>query len=488
MNLKYPKELVVGFQDRKETMVNMLAYITYKEKGKLRKEKSFEGWRSKEIPLMEMKNVPKSGFLISKTVRRDVYHFGTGRSMMRIYDPDGFDFEITIDNLEYILQNCNVNKGEIEGEFIYTWNGKELLLIPVDSQLYRDTIQFNKDLNEKIKTSDLKLAAVYKDKKSDTTYTYLGRHDFYRLLMDKELLEIKEKMNKTYGQSGRFYRTNYIYRDDFIFSEDVINEPKKQHVFFNNEMNKFEVNVTSKLAYLINDEDENYPNILENFKTSKHGSPRELISFTKLNEFKDKENVYEKIEKAVNKSIREKCTNLNNLEQLYIPLKNNYTIAMKIVWAYPSNLFRLCVDAICKLDTEKNILINTSIDDLLIDKNPHDRFYFSFNDKKSTMKSFKKAIKNLDSVLDIFEKEDKYIVKNITSSNSWLDFHEGKHPNMCFMDLFIYKTLGLKDFESKDSKSLDATNYLSKEELFDAIKKLDLYLLNESTLNKKISE
>jgi hypothetical protein len=37
--------------------------------------------------------------------------------------PRGFEFEISIPNLLYILQECNSTKG-LDGEFVYAWDGK----------------------------------------------------------------------------------------------------------------------------------------------------------------------------------------------------------------------------------------------------------------------------------------------------------------------------------------------------------------------------
>ena len=69
---------------------------------------------------------------------------------MRVYDPRGFEFEITIENLLYILENANSIKGKgLEGEFVYGWDGKELVLIPTDSPDYQEINSFNKILHEK---------------------------------------------------------------------------------------------------------------------------------------------------------------------------------------------------------------------------------------------------------------------------------------------------------------------------------------------------
>ena len=45
-NIFIPTKINVGFQERKDTYTGKLAYVIYfDEKGKLRKETSWQGWR-----------------------------------------------------------------------------------------------------------------------------------------------------------------------------------------------------------------------------------------------------------------------------------------------------------------------------------------------------------------------------------------------------------------------------------------------------------
>ena len=54
----------------------------------------------------------------------------------RIFDPRGFEIEISIDNLLYILNLCNTDKKEIKGKLVYSYYGTELVLLPVHSTDY----------------------------------------------------------------------------------------------------------------------------------------------------------------------------------------------------------------------------------------------------------------------------------------------------------------------------------------------------------------
>lgn len=62
-----PKTINVGYQNRSGTYTGKLAYVIYyDEKGKLRKETSWNGWRDKNIPNNEYDNIPTEGFVLNK--------------------------------------------------------------------------------------------------------------------------------------------------------------------------------------------------------------------------------------------------------------------------------------------------------------------------------------------------------------------------------------------------------------------------------------
>ena len=62
-----PKTINVGYQNRSGTYTGKLAYIIYyDEKGKLRKEASWNSWRDNKIPNDEFDNIPTEGFVLNK--------------------------------------------------------------------------------------------------------------------------------------------------------------------------------------------------------------------------------------------------------------------------------------------------------------------------------------------------------------------------------------------------------------------------------------
>lgn len=185
-NIYVPNKINVGFQNREGTYTGKLAYVIYyDEKGKLRKEASWNSWRDQEIPNEEYENIPTEGFVLNKKVGgvEESWGYDPRRTYTRVYDPRGFEFEITIPNLLWLLENCNCIKGKgLEGEFVYGWDSKDLLLIPVDSPEYKTIKAKSEAINNKnyIKAADLILGATYQGKNEDKWYVYLGRFDAYK--------------------------------------------------------------------------------------------------------------------------------------------------------------------------------------------------------------------------------------------------------------------------------------------------------------------
>jgi len=166
-NIFIPEKINVGFQNRSDTYTKKLAYIIYyDQKGVLRKETSWNSWRDDKIENVIAKNVPTSGFVLNKKAGGYDTGWNHRQTYCRVYDPRGFEFEITIPNLLYILENTTSTKGKgLEGDFVYGWDGKDLILIPTDSPDYKELIEFNKLIYSKnyIKTKDLIIGAIWVD-------------------------------------------------------------------------------------------------------------------------------------------------------------------------------------------------------------------------------------------------------------------------------------------------------------------------------------
>lgn len=232
-NIFIPKKINVGYQNRSDTYTGKLAYVIYyDEKGKLRKEASWNSWRDKEIQNEEFENIPTEGFVLNKKVGDYASGWNHRQAYCRIYDPRNFEFEITIENLLYILENTNsiVGKG-LEGEFVYGWDGKDLVLIPVASTDYKEITAYNSILHENnfIKAKDLKVGATYLGK-DNIEYVYMGKFDKYDLGYKKNNMFFP-----TYRQLKKYCIENEIPPDKYYYDykyEYDYGMVGKQHCFY----------------------------------------------------------------------------------------------------------------------------------------------------------------------------------------------------------------------------------------------------------------
>lgn len=188
-----PQKIRVGYQERKDTYTGQLAYVIYyDQKNKLRKETSWQSWRDEKIEPNDFDNIPTSGFVLNKKVGDYVSDWNHRQAYVRIYDPRNFEFEITIPNLLYILENANSIKGKgLEGDFVYGWDGKELLLIPVESPDYVALTNYSAMLvnPEKFSAKNMIPGATYLTNKNKRLI-YLGRFDYHDV-QDRDIKSVK---------------------------------------------------------------------------------------------------------------------------------------------------------------------------------------------------------------------------------------------------------------------------------------------------------
>lgn len=239
--LYIPKKLKVGFNYRQDTYSKKLAYVTYfDDKNVLRKKKSWTGWIQKpgdkiesyndtlrkwenvEIPTdyepIELPNEPISGFVLNKTVggARESYGWNARNEYVRCYDPRGFEIELKIPNLIFILQECTSTKGKgLEGEFVYSWLGAELILLPVDSLEYKESMNYTNLQSKKITRNEMKPGRVYKFK--DTTVAiYLGRFNYIEKGREGKKKHIFVTDNNEYIAQAGFTKLSEIVNDDIV--------------------------------------------------------------------------------------------------------------------------------------------------------------------------------------------------------------------------------------------------------------------------------
>jgi hypothetical protein len=222
--LYIPTRCKVGLQLNSETFTGKLGYVIYHDGKIWRKQDSWESWRHKEeysqwrnekgtkteviikrdgVKPIEFDNIPTAGFILNKKAGGGRSGWNKRQTYCRVFDPRGWEFEISIPNLLFILDECGVGKGKaLEGEYVYSWDGKDLVLLPLLSKEYKICNKFTELQHKKISSRDLVVGREYLTSKEEKL-TYLGFHnicaDSYHNKTEIEY-ELEEKENEYYNR------------------------------------------------------------------------------------------------------------------------------------------------------------------------------------------------------------------------------------------------------------------------------------------------
>lgn len=255
MKLFIPEKINVGFQERQGTYTGKLAYIIYfDEKGKLRKEKSWTSWRDKSIDPIQFDNTPMEGFVLNKGVggARASYGWNARNEYIRIYDPRDFEFEISVANLLFILRENDCMKGKgLTGQYVYGWDGTELVLLPTNSEDYKESVSFTAAKSNKVSMKDLKVGYQYR-LKDLSIVTYIGKHTYYE--NDRYKSWRYEKTDKHGKVLHIFYKNRFFpltsgssLSEELLESDEYANLVEKYYnSIFASEVDKFIVDGVEK--------------------------------------------------------------------------------------------------------------------------------------------------------------------------------------------------------------------------------------------------
>lgn len=210
-NLYIPQTIKVGFQSRSDTFTGKLGFVTYiDDKGLLRQENSWNNWRDKNIETVEFKNEPQSNFVFNKDISRN--NHWSDITKVRIFDVRDFEFEIDVSNMMYILMHSDISKRDIAEDCVFAWSGKNLILLPVNSEEYRNSVVNTKKLNSKFSFKNLVLGHTYSTKKAGDVI-YLGNHEWSQLKYVGNV-----KVRESVGKKHIFY-VEKNYADKFVSLE-----------------------------------------------------------------------------------------------------------------------------------------------------------------------------------------------------------------------------------------------------------------------------
>lgn len=187
-----PKTIHVGFGHPGWTWVDgknipaprpdiELGFVIYEdEKGKLRQQPSWDSWRDKDVDPVKSPNDPISGFKINKAAGGQRYSWEKRQNYARVYDPRGWEFEITMENLVFLLKATGYDNKTGFGPIVYAWDRAKLVLLPTNSVEYEEHVSRTNMLfnGEFIKPENFVVGNIYR-RRSGNQFMYLGRFKTY---------------------------------------------------------------------------------------------------------------------------------------------------------------------------------------------------------------------------------------------------------------------------------------------------------------------
>lgn len=185
-NYIIPENLQVGYQNRQDSLDGKLGFVTYKTpSGIIARETSFNKWIDKNIPVDFMSNNPKSGFTMGEGIHRYGHYGSNDKFLIRLYSPEGFEFEITMENFLEIAYYATIDKRYIKGDFVFAWKGNQIHLLSIHSPDYQEAKAYSDKLYkpEKISADSIKVGDVFEIKKHKKksliglNIMYLGEFD-----------------------------------------------------------------------------------------------------------------------------------------------------------------------------------------------------------------------------------------------------------------------------------------------------------------------
>lgn len=194
-----PKKLKIGYNEREQQYVPRLAFINYyRPQGDLRFKKTFDDWIDKNVPTEEYDNIPTEGFVIDNGAERNEYkQFADTPDYIQVYDPRGFEFQISTQNLMFLLNFCEIKTGKLlTGKFVYAWigeKGNNVQLLPVIALEYQDSLDYMQimETGKKATMSSLEVGKIYY-RKNGERFVFLGHFPEWYTEVTKGIKERKK--------------------------------------------------------------------------------------------------------------------------------------------------------------------------------------------------------------------------------------------------------------------------------------------------------
>lgn len=182
LSINIPEEHYVTFHFR-DNDIYPLGFLVPegKDKAAQQRKSTADRWANGskvKVPAKVFTNKPMVGFEIRKSVR--YRGLNSTRETWRIIDPRGFELEITNSNMEFIIDHCILDKGEIISSCIWGRDGTVNLLLPVDSKEYKDAIANTERQGKKASMKEVRIGDHVTFKKGNKA-RFLGKYYKHRI-------------------------------------------------------------------------------------------------------------------------------------------------------------------------------------------------------------------------------------------------------------------------------------------------------------------
>lgn len=186
---------------------------------KLRKDKSWNSWGDKELG--EFSNTPKAGFSVVDHESRNS-GYNSSRTLFRIKHPDGFLFEIELENFFTLLNSHTIENGRFQGNFVLGWEGNTLILISNESELYHSNIELKHQVDKGF-VRDFEIGKAYKSKDGNFVGYYAGQRTVAAIKQEKSI----PWFNNGYKSDDFPYNVKIAIREVHIFHSAILSEDRE---------------------------------------------------------------------------------------------------------------------------------------------------------------------------------------------------------------------------------------------------------------------
>lgn len=153
MPIRIPEQYYVGYRKQEDDLPLGFATPHGTDSAAAKRMATVDSWSDNDNTRDIIDNVLVEGFKLGDSVRR--YGWGKGNVLWRIADPRGFELEISSPNLASILACTTIVNGAIQGRCVWGRDGAVNVLLPEESEPYREAVAMTKIGKSNVKLSEV---------------------------------------------------------------------------------------------------------------------------------------------------------------------------------------------------------------------------------------------------------------------------------------------------------------------------------------------